>query len=115
MKKTLLTLFLATVLAVVVVGTPMGGGKCETSSDCVAPNGKIPFLLHYTIGQKSSNYPKIHLSEIQFFIKATFLKSHSSQNSPFRNLIFHKTHIFEISKSMEFLDKKWGFAPVCVY
>ena len=58
MKKTLLTLFLATVLAVVVVGTPMGGGKCETSSDCVAPNGKIPFLLHYTIGQKSSNYPK---------------------------------------------------------
>ena len=49
------------------------------------------------LGQKSKIYPKIHLFEISFFAKFTFLKSHFSQNSHFWNFIFHKIHIFEIT------------------
>ena len=46
-------------------------------------------------------FHKIHISQISFFTKFTFLKSQ-----------LYKIHIFEISKSREFLDKKWVFAPV---
>ena len=50
-----------------------------------------------TLGQKSSNHPKIHIFKISLFPKFTFLKSHFSQNSHFQSLIFHKIHNFKIS------------------
>ena len=40
--------------------------------------------------------------------------SHFSQNSHFQNIIFHKIHIFETSYYVDFLDKKLGFARVCL-
>ena len=42
----------------------------------------------FTLGQKSSIYPKIHILKISFFTKFTISKSHFSQNSHFVNLIF---------------------------
>ena len=65
---------------------------------------------------------KIHFSEFPIFTKFTFLKTQVLQNSHFwkpnffkihnsENQIFHKIHIFEISKSREFLAKKWDFIP----
>ena len=55
---------------------------------------------------ENSNFYKIHLSEISFFIKFTFLKSQFSQNSHFWNLIFHKIHISEISFFTKFTISK---------
>ena len=73
--------------------------------------------------QKSSIDPKVHILKISLVTKFTFSKSYFPQNSYFQNLIFHKVHIFKISlftkftilmlNSMEFLDKKNGFAQVC--
>ena len=53
----------------------------------------------YTLGQKSSIYPKIHILKYHFLTKFAFSKSHFSQNSHFQNLIFHKIHIFQTSNS----------------
>ena len=74
----------------------------------------------YTLGQKSTFYPKIHTLKIpiftkftflksHFFTKFTFLKSHFSQNSHFQSLIFYKIHIFQPSIS----GKKSWFLPQC--
>ena len=76
--------------------------NCKTS-----PN------IQFTLGQKSTIYPKIHVLKLWFFTKFTIPKSHFWQNSQFQNLIFHKIHIFQTSNSKEFSDKKLGFAPVC--
>ena len=79
--------------------------------------------IHYrfTLWQKSSVYPKIHILKISLFTKFTISKPHFSQNSPFQNLIFHKIHILKISfftknhifqtSNSRFLDKKFVFVP----
>ena len=41
-----------------------------------------------TLGQKSSNYPKIHIFNVSFLTKFTFSKFHFSQNSHFSNTKF---------------------------
>ena len=69
--------------------------------------------MSFTLGENPHFIQKFTFWKSQFLTKFTSLNSHFSQNSHFWNLIFHKIHIFEISKSREFLDKKWDFAPVC--
>ena len=47
-----------------------------------------------TLGQKSSNYPKINIFKISFLTNFSISKPHFSQNSHFPNLIIHKIHLF---------------------
>ena len=69
-------------------------------------HGQIVANLHVT-------YQSFEVSGISSEItKFTFLKPQFSQNSHFWNLNFHKIHISEISKSREFLNKKWVL-PKC--
>ena len=66
--------------------------------------------IWYTVGQKSSIYPKIHNLEITIFTKFTFWKSHFSQNSQFQSLIFHKIHNLKITFSKKFAIWKSPFS-----
>ena len=62
--------------------------ECDSSSECGYCYNTTAWLAEakspgITLGQKSTFYPKIHLSEISIFTKFTFLKCHFSKNSPF--------------------------------
>ena len=57
--------------------------ECDSSSECGYCYNTTAWLAEakspgITLGQKSTFYPKIHLSEISFFTKFTFLQSHFS-------------------------------------
>ena len=67
-------------------------------------------LILYTLRQKSTIYPKIHIVKFSLFTKFTFSKSHYSQNSHFQNIIFHKIHSFKISFFIKFTFSKSHFS-----
>ena len=82
--------------------------------------------LWYTLGQKPSNYPKIHIFKfllftkihnfkVLFLTKFTFRKSHFSQNSHFQTLIFHKINIFKLSFSTKFIFLDHFFHKIHIF
>ena len=67
-------------------------------------------VCSFTLGQKSSIYPNIHILKISLFTKFTISESHFSQNSHFQYLNFHKIHIFKTSIFTKFTFSKPHFS-----
>ena len=82
-----------TLACTIVIGGSWTGGRGTVFGWVIIDKALGLFIalkvVPFTLGQKSTFYPKIHKLKIPFFFFFFFL-----QNSPFWNLNFHKIHLF---------------------